>query len=293
MKKLIGVLLGLSFVVGEISTISAQDKMDGTTPPPKVLVIYREFVRPGKNGSTHEKAESAFVQAVMKAKSPQHYLAVDSVSGRPRSLFLFPYDSFDAWEKDVMATQKNTALAAALDRAAVADGELLSDADSTVLMYREDQSLRGPVDIAHMRLFEISLFQVRPGHRKEWDDLVKLVTAAYEKIPDAHWAMYEVAYGQQTNATYVVFVPRKAAAEIDRAFVQDKDFVAAMGDDGMKILRELEMAAVESSQINLFVFNPRMSYPRDEWVKADPDFWKPKAAPSAPKKTADKPATPQ
>ena len=287
MKKLTGILLGVSFFVGGIGIMVAQD----LTPPPKVLVIYREFVKPGKNGMTHEKSENAFVQAAAKAKWPQHYLAVDSLSGRPRSLFLFPYDSFDAWEKDASATQKNTALAATLDRAAVADGELLSDMDATVMSYREDQSLRGPVDIAHMRYFEISLFQVRPGHGKDWDAIVKLVIAASEKIPDAHWATFEVAYGQQPNTTYAVFTPLKAASEIDHEFTQDKDFVAAMGEDGMKKLAELEAAAIESRQSNLFAFNPRMSYPPDEWVKSDPNFWKPKATPSAaPKKATDKPA---
>jgi hypothetical protein len=35
-----------------------------------------------------------------------------------------------------------------------------------------------------------------------------------------------------------------------------------------------------------------MSYPADEWVKADPEFWKPKAvaAPAEGKKPAEKPA---
>ena len=288
MKKLTGVLLGLSFAIGGVGSIAAQE----TTPPPKVLVLYREFLKPGKAGATHEKAESAFVQAEAKAKWPAHYFAVDSLSGKQRSLFLFPYDSFDAWEKDAQASQKNTALAAALDRAGVADGELLSDMDATVLTYNEEQSLRGPVDIAHMRYFEISLFQVRPGHGKDWADLVKLVIAAYQKIPSAHWATYEVAYGQQPNSTYVVFTPLKAAAEIDQEFTQDKDFMAAMGEDGMKKLGELEAAAVESRQSNLFAFNPRMSYPPDAWVKADPDFWKPKPA-AMPKKAAVKPAANQ
>ena len=289
MKKLTGVLLGFLFLVGGIGVAVAQDVM----PPPKVLVLYREFVKPGKNGSAHEKTESAFVQAATKAKWPQHYFAVDSLSGRPRSLFLFPYESFDAWEKDYQASVKNTALSAALDHAGIADGELLSDMDATVLNYREDQSLRAPVDIAHMRYFEISLFQLRPGHTKDWDDLVKLVIAAYEKVPDVHWATYEVAYGQQPNATYVVFGPMKTAAEIDQESAQDTAFVAALGEVGMKKLSELEAAAIESRQTNLFMFNPKISYPPDAWVKADPDFWKPKTEPAMPKKAPDKPATAQ
>lgn len=292
MKKLAGVWLGVCFLVGGAGVVAAQEMSGGTQPPPKVLALYREFLKPGKAGVTHEKSESAFVQAVAKAKVPTRYFAVDALSGRPRSLFLFGYDSFEAWEKDYLATQSNPTLAAALDRAGVADGELLSDMDSTVLAYREDQSLRPNVDIAHMRYFEISLYQVRPGHRKDWDEIVKLVMAAYEKIPDAHWATFEVAYGQQPNTTYVIFSALKAASEIDHEFAQDKDFVAAMGEDGMKKLAELEASAIESRQSNLFAFNPKMSYPPDAWVKADPDFWKPKKAAAA-AKAPEKPSSPQ
>jgi len=50
----------------------------------------------------------------------------------------------------------------------------------------------------------------------------------------------------------------------------------------MKRLSELESAAVESRQTNLFAFSPKMSYVPDEWVKADPDFWKPKSMGAGP-----------
>jgi hypothetical protein len=289
MKKLTGLMLGVSFFVGGIAVASAQES--GSVSPPKVLVLYREYLKPGKQGTLHEKTESAFVQAATKAKWPQHYFAVDAASGRPRSLFLYPYDSFDAWEKDAQASQKNTALAAANDRAEIADGDLLSDMDSTILSYRPDQSLDADGSIAKFRYFEISLYQVRAGHGHEWDELVKLVLAAYKKVPDSHWATYEVAYGQQPNTTYVIFHALKSASEIDAFADQDKAFMAAMGEDGMKKLGELESSAVESRQINLFRFNPAMSYPPDAWVKDDPDFWKPKAmAPAMSKKPAEKPA---
>jgi hypothetical protein len=52
--------------------------------------------------------------------------------------------------------------------------------------------------------------------------------------------------------------------------------------------------AIESNESNLFMFNPKMSYVSDDWVKADPEFWKPKAAPAAaPKKPTDKTGTGQ
>lgn len=288
MKKITGLLLGSYLLIGGLGIAAAQEK----TPPPKVLSVYREFVKPGKAGAAHEKGESAFVQAMARAKWPTHYLAVTSITGKPRALFFTPYESFEAWEKDIAAVQGNASLSAALERASVADGDLLSDTDASALVYRDDYSLRSSVDIAHMRYFEISLYRVRPGHDKDWDSLVKLVMAAYEKIPDVHWALYQAVYGQE-GGTYVVFTQMKSAAEIDQSFAHSKQFMANLGEDGIKKLRELESAAIESSQHNLFAFDPKMSYVSDEWIKADPDFWKPKASAASSKKEEEKPASSQ
>ena len=179
MKRFTRLLLGTCLLVGGMGIAVAQE----TPPPPKVLSIMREFVKPGKGGAVHEKSESAFVQAMTRAKWPTHYFAVSSITGKPRVLFLTGYDSFEAWEKDVQATQKNATLSAALDRAALADGDLLSDYDSSALVYSDEYSLRSAVDIAHMRYFDIALYRVRPGHDADWDEIVKMVKAAYEKDP--------------------------------------------------------------------------------------------------------------
>ena len=286
MKRITGAMLALLFLlpVG-ISVIAVAQENSMGHMPPKILVITREYTKPGKSGAQHEKTESMFVQAMKQAKWPTHYIAVESLSGRSRALFLTGYDSFAVWEKDTLATEKNAALSAALDRAWAADGELLSDTDGGAFAFREEYSLHPEVDIAHMRYFEISRFEIKQGHDKDWDEIVKLVTAAYKKIPDAHWATYSSVYGNPDN-TYIVFNPMKSLAEVDKNWAANKDFEAAMGEEGMKKLGELSAKAIESSQTNLFAFNPRMSYPADEWVKADPDFWKPKAAaaPAAAKK---------
>jgi hypothetical protein len=286
MKKITALRLGLFLLAGGLGVAAAQEM----TGPPKVFSVMREFVKPGKGGALHEKTESAFVQAMTRAKWPTHYFAVSSITGKPRVLFLTGYDSFESWEKDVQAEQKNATLSAALDRAAVADGDLLSDLDSSALMYHEEFSLNAPVDIVHMRYFEISLYRVRPGHEGDWEAIVKMVQAAYGKVSNVHWAMYQAVYGQE-GTTYVVFWPMKSGAEIDQSFANDKQFAAAMGEDGMKKLSELSASTIEFSQHNLFSFTPAMSYPPDEWIKADPDFWKPKMHAAAPaKKAEEKPA---
>jgi len=164
MKRITDVLLLGSLVVGSFGVAAAQEQ---PMPPPKVLTVTREFVKPGKGGAVHDKAESAFVQAFARAKWPTHYLAMNSVYGKPRVLFLTGYESFEAWEKDVKAVDKNAALSGALDHAGVADGELLDSVDGGAWAYREDYSLRAAVDIAHMRYFEISVYRVKQGHRKD------------------------------------------------------------------------------------------------------------------------------
>jgi len=289
MKKFTGLLLGSSLLFGSMGLVKAQDKPSGMPAPPKVLVIFREFLKPGKAGSTHEKTESAFVQAFTRAKWPTHYLTIDSLSGKPRSLFLVGFDSFDAWEKDNRATQKNAALSAALERAATADGELLTDADAGVFTLKEEYSLHIPPDIPHMRYFEITRFQVKPGHDKDFDELAKMYVAAYDKMPDVHWATFQGVYGPEGN-TYLVFTPMKSASEIDKSFVTGKQVQEAMGAEGGKKAADLSAAAIETSQTNLFIFNPRISYVEDAWIKADPDFWKPKPAASpTPKQSPEKP----
>lgn len=290
MKRLVGLSLGLCCLsLGStfVSTsASAQDGMGGATPPPKVLLIQREYLKPGKSGSMHAKTESAFIHAMAAAKWPTHYFGADSLSGPSRSLFFVGYPSFDAMEKDNMAQAKNATFSAAWDRAEIADGDLLSEFDSGVFVYRDDLSLRSTVDIAKFRYFEIINFTVKPGHTKEWEEMVKLYHDGYEKaVPEAQWATFESTFGQNNGGVYLVFIPMKSLAEMDTRFSDDKKLGASLGEAGMKKMAELEAACIESQQSNLFQFNPKISYPPDEWVKAD-SFWKP--APAAP--PAAKPA---
>jgi hypothetical protein len=292
MKTLRGLCVGI-VAVSALCAASGQDQSSGMMLPPKVLTITREFVKPGKAGAIHDKAESAFVQAMARAKWPTHYLGMTSLSGKSRALFFTGYDSFEAWQKDANAAEKNAALSAALEHAFEADGELLDSIDGGVFAYNQEYSLNQQAEHATpaTRYFEISVYHVKHGHHKQWDDGVKMVLAAYKKaLPDTHWACYEVAYGAP-EGTYLFITARKSAAEIDSDFAHNKDFMAAMGEDGMKKLEELSAATIESSETNLFMLNPKMSYVPDEWMKADPDFWKPKAtaAPAAaPKKPAEK-----
>ena len=294
MKTISHLLLGLSLAVTCAGVTSAQENSPGNSSIPKVLQIQREFVKPGKAGMVHDKSESAFVDAMKRAKWPTNYVGMTSLSGKSRALFFTWYESFEAWQKDSDAADKNATLSAALDRAFMNDGELLESTDQGVFYLHEEMSLRPRPDLSQMRYLEISAYRVRPGHDKEWTEAVAMVKAAYEKgVPGSHWGMFQQLYGGE-GGTYLVLMAHKSLAEIDQSFADNKQFMAALGADGMARLSELVAASVESSEHQLFQVNPRMSYVSDEWIKSDPAFWMPKAAvtPAAKAPAADKNAKP-
>jgi hypothetical protein len=290
MQKKLGLWLTFAFFVMSCVALEAQQAMEATHHPPKVLVIIREWMKPGKAGAQHERTESMFPAAFTAAKWPQHYIGMDSLSGAPRSLFLVGYDTFEAWEKDTMDTQKNAVLSAALDKASAADADMLSGSETNVLVYRPDMSQNAGVDIPHMRYFELSLFKVKAGHEAEWKELVKTYQDGYKDMPDAHWAVYQSQYGQLGGGIYLVVTPMKSTAEVDKSFGDMKKFSDTLGEDGMKKLSALAGSCIESTQTNLFAFNPRTSYVEDGWKKADA-FWQTSPAKAAviAKKTDMKP----
>ncbi|HTB98800.1 MAG TPA: hypothetical protein VK716_17450 [Terracidiphilus sp.] len=277
--KINPVLLGLTLAVACSTMAAAQDA--STTDVPKVLQITREYTKPYKNGAAHDKTESAFVTAMSKAKFPAYYVGMNSISGKARSLYLTRYASFAEWEKDNKLTAGNSELATSIENASLADGELLEEVDSTVFTYDADLSFHSHSDLANHRVYQIYSFHVRPGHRKEWMEVVKMVKDAHEKAGDkAHWGMYELAFGGP-DGTYVALSGDPSMSMLDDMFAGEKKFVESMGGDaGMAKLDELMGEAVDASHAELFTVNPKQSYVPQDWIQKAPDFWQQKTGDS-------------
>lgn len=286
--KISPMLLGLSLAAAGSLLAVAQDAVT----PPKVIQLQREFLKPGKAGAVHDRSEANFVAAMNRGKLQGHYVALNSMSGKSRAIFVVGYPSFAAWEADNKIVDKSPSLTAELDHALLTDGELLESYDSAVATYDEDLSYHPHGDIAHARYFEISLFHVKPGHRHDWHELTKMVKDANEKAgTSAHWATYEVAYGA-ADGTYLILSGDKSLADIDQGYAESKKFAEAMGGpEGMAKLDQLYGETVDHSESQLFSINPKQSYASDAWIQDDPEFWKPKVtAPAAKSAAAAKPA---
>ena len=263
---------------GLAATSAVQAQTAATPPsPPKVLQIYREVVKPG-HGAAHTKNEAGWPAAFTKVSSPAHYLALTSTSGPNEAWFITGWDSYAAYEKDSLDSEKNEALQAELERLSTADGDHLSNLTSMFATYREDLSYRPGVNIPQMRYFQIVTFRLKPGRGAEFAAARKIVQDVHEKLNmDEHWATFQVTSGAPAG-TYLMFLPMKSMAEIDAAQeMHGKAYDAAMGEENQKKLGDLLNASVESSTGVILRFSPKMSYPSKEWVAADP-FWAPPAA---------------
>jgi hypothetical protein len=273
--KSIGLCAGLCLCIAGLSGVPTAIAQEAAkvTPPPKVLAIDIEFLKPGKGGSAHQKTESAFIQAAEKAKSIDHYVALQALSGPPRALFFFGYDSFANFEKVRQQEMSNTELSADLDRAFAEDGELLSSMARNIFTLRDDLLHEPGVAIATMRYMQITRITIRPGHQGDWEEYMKMFWTAEQKTdPDRHIALYQSAYGWENGGVWLLMSPIKSLDELDKMDANSAKFRENIGD--MKHYRELAAAAIESSQRNLYAFDPSMSYVSDDWVKADPSFWK-------------------
>jgi hypothetical protein len=278
MKTVRPIVFSLSIALAGGAFAVAQDAAS-TSQVPMVLQITREYTKPYKGGAAHDKTESAFIAAQTKAKFPVYYVAMNSQSGKSRALFITRYSSFAEWEKDSKIVDKDPTLSAGLERAAIADGELLDEVDQMVYTYDADLSYHPHDDLQNHRVYQISVFNVRPGHAKQWHEVVKMVKDAHEKAgTSAHWGMYEIAFGAE-DGTYIAITGDSSMSAIDTGFAEDKKFREAIGgEEGMRKLDELFGQAVSSSHSELFTVNPNQSYVSPDWIKSDPGFWKPKTA---------------
>ncbi len=254
----------------------------------KVLVIEREFTKPGRDGTPHEATEAGFIRAVQANKGNIHYVALTSLSGNNRALFMSSYPSIAAWDAERKAMP--AAAQVAMDKAMVADGDLLSETGSSVWLRRDDLSTNVAGPPVGMRYLEVSEYVIKPGHVHEFEELAKKYVEAAKSVPEFHWTAYQMAYGHSESPTFLVFTALKSGADADAEFGAGKRFADVVGEDGMKKMAELEATSVATEMTNLFAVSAKMSIPTDEMVKSDPDFWKPKTAATTAKKPAAKAA---
>jgi hypothetical protein len=277
MNKLSPFLLGLSLAAAGGSLAAAQDQTPPAVTAPKYMQIIVEYTKPGKGGAAHDKTENAFVQAATKANFPIHYIAFNAMSGKPRAIFISHFDSFEAVQTagKVFA---DPAYAEEFERINTADGELVDSINQLIFKYVPELSYHPHGPNPHARYLEARILHVRPGHGKDFEDLVKVWIAANDKAGSSnHWGAYRVEYGEQVGS-YVFLTDDESMADIDKSEAQAPKFMEVLSEADRRDARELRTEAIDTDRFELYAVNPTQSYPPEEFVKADPDFWASKAA---------------
>jgi hypothetical protein len=276
MRKLLTVILGLG-VFGCYLPCAAQQTKAGVAPPPKMLQLVIEEVKPGKGGP-HQKTEAAYVAAFSKMKNPAHYIALTELSGGNDAWFLADTKDWAYFEKGVDEMTSGP-LAADLQKVSVADGDLLNETRTYYLEYMPELSYRPDINIGETRYVLADIVRVKPGHGKDFADLRKQINAAHEKVNmDEHMIVYYAGIGARTGM-YIIFEPLTKLSsldEIQKLHADGSDYRKALGDDFQQKARDFQTNAQVSSETQLFNVDPHMSFVSNEVADVAPSFWRPK-----------------
>ena len=262
--------------------------------PPPILRVFVEHIKPGK-GPAHQKSEALFVRALAKAKSPTHYIALESMSGSDEAWFLEGHGSFAEIEQDEKLGQTEPAKTE-LEQASAADGESVSTESSTIAVFRPDLSYHtdtGAANLGKMHAWEVLSFRLKPGTEPRLVAAVKDMTDIYNNIQYQHpIAAYEVISGAP-RGSFLIFEPMTSIAEWDKYPAIMKSIRETGGKKFQSIQATLSDIIV-GDQPRLMSVNPKMSYVNPEMAAGDPEFWHPKPAMTskAPAKAAPKASKP-
>ena len=243
------------------------------TPPPQILQISREFIKPGKQAEVL-KIERDSVAAQARLKSPHSYLTIASMSGPDDLWWLNAADTYGDFEKELAKVAAIPGLLDAWARIPVLKADLVSDTRTVFARFREDLSYGRGLSSAGTRYFLITTVSVRQGHGVEFAELRKIIRDGHERARAAdNLSVYEVESGMR-DGTFLIF---STAANLDDAGAlsqfHGRGVENAIEDSARSQLRELSGSAILKSETVLFQVNPDISFPAKEWIQSDPEFW--------------------
>ena len=271
--------LALVALVGIGASAPAQEPQG----PPKVLVVTREEIKPGKMGP-HSKMAAGYVAVAARANAPNYRIGLTPISGDENAvLYLEAHPSFAAFEtarnEFAGAVASNAALKADLD-AVERQGDMHSAQRTTIYRYRPELSYRpGRMDdVARARYMTMQTTRVKPGRGVDYVEYVKAQVAAREKANlDLHTAVYQAVSGGAMN-TFVIFTTSRSLKEWDdnvaRAEADQKAIEAALG--GPEAARQQRMIlseVVADGNTATYAMSPEMSRPLPQFMAYDPGFW--------------------
>jgi hypothetical protein len=247
------------------------------TAQPRFISIWREQVKVGR-GEEHARIEAGWPAAYTRAKSPDYYLAMVSLTGTPEAWFVAPFASQAARGESLQREASDPVLSAELARLSRADADVVENLRIIEAVARPELSHGAYPELARQRFWEISVFCVRPGHGEEFAAAVTAYKTATERAgAGAGWRTYEVT-GGMPSPTYIIFASVTAYGEFDKMMSDDMRIIQSATTEERATLQKFFKESAISYESNRFRLDPRMSYVSAEVRATDPVFWNPPSA---------------
>ena len=253
------------------------------TTQPKFLHIFREQVKMGRSAD-HSRWEAGYPAAFEKAKFPDTYIALESVTGPPEVWYVAPFGSQAAFGESLAKQDADAALTAELERLSRGDAEFVSETNAIEAVGRPELSYGAFPDLAKMRFWEITTFRAKLGHSEDFAAAAKAwASASARTAPSVSWRTYEVV-GGAPSGTFLVFSSYGAFADFDKAMADGEATWKGLTFEERSALQKYDGEAALSTVTNRFRLDPRQSYVPAETRQKDPAFWMPKTPAKAPAK---------
>ena len=262
---------GLAFTPAQ--AILAQHDAGQAQGPSKYLFLENDELKPNTSFA-YAKSQAEEVQAMRESKAPEHFVGMWGITGANHVLYLHGFDSFADLQKGHETTFAMPKMMDAMKTAEAGQAPLVANEHDSIYSFEKELSLNTDLDLSKMRFMRILLFHVRSGHDQDFRRLAKLFVKAYQSaLPEARWAMFQKMYGVGSDNTYILVTPMEALGYVDGIVSSDKKFSEGVGQEQLQTLMSSLDAAVESSESDLFAFDPGLSYVPDSWLTSSPDFW--------------------
>jgi hypothetical protein len=284
-------ILLLSLFSGLMARAQSAESSSGITEPPKLLLLVHQQIRFGKE-SERAKLGVAIKRACDRISVPNSWIDLESVTGTPETLSFDPFDSFEEIEKAGVSWSQIFAGHSEIGRLQEEIRAVVSSERTVIAVRRDDLGYRvNTINLAQARAMRVLEVRLNPGHENDLVDAFQTLAAAYEKMnSDTPWVVYQVNVGMP-SPSFLVFVPMAALRQNDDLLARRKTLQEAEGEEGSQRLQQIAREAYASTESNIYVVSPEMSYVPKEFAAENPEFWLQGAASESAKPTTNKAAT--
>jgi hypothetical protein len=250
--------------------------------PPRYINVVRERLKPGRDG-VYDGMLSNIRDDYERFNILAYWIELKSLTG-PDEILAFNFgESFGEFEK--MGAGMAAGIAAHPELAGLQDRQLAENTSSVTNFIAERVDALGfhtaTINFAKMRMLQVTVFHIRPGHEGEFAEAAKSIASAYEKVAGSPpWVIYAVHSGAPVPC-YLMLTALSSLKDEDDAAARRVPAMDATGPAVQQRLQEIARSAYDSVETNIYVVNPHLSHMPRDFTAEDPAYWMPRATPVA------------